>query len=72
MILIHNNLDESPENYFELKKKKKPSPQKLHTTWFHLYNILKWKKIKEMKNRLVLPMVGNTGYGRGIRVILKH
>ena len=30
------------------------------------------KKIKETKNRLVLPMVGNTGYGRGMGMIIKQ
>ena len=29
-------------------------------------------KIKEMENRLVLPAVGDTAYGKGMGVIIKQ
>lgn len=55
---------QSPRNYSQRSQKNKSTQSpKLHTTWFHLYNILKWKKLKEMKNRLVLPWLGIQAMG---------
>lgn len=40
---------------------KKVNPQRLHTIWFHLYNILEMTKLERWKTDLWLPEVGLEG-----------